>query len=347
MKRRDFITVAAAESASIPVLAAAQSTAAPQDKPRGELPSSLPRSGRSGPMAPATGLILANLRGSGGPRLAVRIEHGLLDVTVAANALGFSIPQSTDELISAGEGQLRQCMATALASHRDEWFVSEDSALFAPCISNPQKIVCVGLNYRRHAREIGMAEPKVPILFNKFNNAITHHRASVPTRGLPGNHFDYEVELVVVMGRRCVDVSEEHALDHVFGYCTGNDFSERSYQLITSQWVAGKSSDGFAPLGPYLVSADLVGDPNQLKLETRVNGELRQSSNTSDFIFNCQQIISYCSRLFPLEPGDIIFTGTPEGVILGMPKERQVWLKPGDKVATTIEKLGTLEINVA
>ncbi|HXY21355.1 MAG TPA: fumarylacetoacetate hydrolase family protein, partial [Burkholderiaceae bacterium] len=120
-----------------------------------------------------------------------------------------------------------------------------------------------------------------------------------------------------------------------------------TYQMITSQWVAGKTSDGFAPIGPYLVSADLVGNPNALKLETRVNGELRQSSNTSDFIFNCQQIISYCSHLFPLEPGDIIFTGTPEGVILGMPKERQVWLQAGDKVVTTSEKLGSLEIIVA
>jgi 2-keto-4-pentenoate hydratase/2-oxohepta-3-ene-1,7-dioic acid hydratase in catechol pathway len=115
---------------------------------------------------------------------------------------------------------------------------------------------------------------------------------------------------------------------------------------MTSQWVAGKSSDGFAPLGPYLVSADLVGDPNALPIETRVNGELRQSSSTADFIFNCQQIIAYTSRLFPLEPGDIIYTGTPEGVILGMPKERQVWLKSGDKVVTTVGPLGALEITV-
>lgn len=347
MKRREFITVATAGGAGIPVLAAAQASVGSQATERGALPDALPRSGRSGPPLPSTGLILANLRGREAPRLAVRVEHGLLEATLAASALGFSVPQCTDALISDGEGQLRQCMAKALASQPQKWIVSEEAAQFAPCVSNPQKIICVGLNYRRHAREVGMAEPKVPILFNKFNNALTHHRASVPTRGLPGNHFDYEGELVVVIGRRCVDVSEEQALDYVFGYCTGNDFSERSYQMITSQWVAGKTSDGFAPLGPYLVSADLVGDPNQLKLETRVNGELRQSSNTSDFIFNCQQIVAYCSRLFPLEPGDIIFTGTPEGVILGMPKERQVWLKPGDKVVTTIEKLGALEITVA
>jgi len=341
------MTVAAAGGAGIPVLAATQSVSSSQEA--GDVPARqpLPQSGRSGPQSLPTGLILANLRGAGAPRLAVRVEEGLLDVTRAASALGLSVPQCTDELISAGEGQLRKCLSLALASHREQWIVPEETAPFAPCVTNPQKIICVGLNYRRHAREVGMPEPKVPILFTKFNNALTHHRASVPTKGLPGNHFDYEVELVVVIGRRCVDVAEEQALNYVFGYCTGNDFSERSYQLITSQWVAGKTSDGFAPLGPYLVGADLVGDPNQLKLETRVNGELRQSSNTSDFIFNCQQIISYCSRLFPLEPGDIIFTGTPEGVILGMPKERQVWLKPGDQVVTTIEKLGSLQITVA
>lgn len=306
----------------------------------------LPQSGRDGPAAPATGMILANLRGPDGPRLAVRVEHGLLDITVAARALGMAVPRHTDALISDGPGQLAACIAAATAAHRAEWTLGETQALFAPAVSNPQKIVCVGLNYRRHAREIGMPEPKVPILFNKFNNALTHHGATVPTAGLPGNHFDYECELVIVMGRRCVNVAQADALDYVFGYCTGNDFSERSYQLITSQWVAGKSSDGFAPLGPYLVTADLVGDPNALKIETHVNGQLRQSSSTADFIFNCQQIIAFASRLFPLEPGDIIYTGTPEGVILGMPKERQVWLKPGDKVVTTVEKLGALEITV-
>ena len=347
MKRRAFITAAAAGGAAIPVLTASSSpSGSPQTdtEPRSE---PLPRSGRSGPRKPATGLVLANLREDGAARLAVRVADGLLDVTRAASALHLAVPQCTDELIDSGEGDLRQCMTLALESDRDKWIVSEDAALFAPCVTNPQKIICIGLNYRRHAREVGLPEPKVPILFNKFNNALTHHRASVPTRGLPGSHFDYECELVVVMGRRCVDVAEDGALDYVFGYCTGNDFSERSYQMITSQWVAGKTSDGFAPIGPYLVSADLVGNPNSLQLETRVNGEVRQSSNTSDFIFNCQQLISYCSRLFPLEPGDIIFTGTPEGVILGMPKERQVWLKPGDRVVTTIEKLGSLEITVS
>ncbi len=298
------------------------------------------------PLASTSGLKLANLRGPDGPRLAVSTGAGLLEVTRAAHHMGFSVPQTTDELIRDGAGQLHECLAAVQAERAGDWRIAEADAPFAPAVVHPQKIVCVGLNYRRHASEIGMAEPAVPILFNKFNNALTHHRAVVPTAGLPGNHFDYEGELVIVIGKRCVAVGEGHALDHVHGYCTGIDFSERSYQLITSQWLAGKSSDGFAPLGPYLVSADLVGDPNALKLETRVNGELRQSSSTADFIFNCQQIIAFTSHLFPLEPGDLIYTGTPEGVVLGMPKGRQVWLQTGDRVVTTIEKLGSLQITV-
>ncbi len=349
MKRRAFIT-AAAGGAGLPLLAAAQSggarSAAAGSPASASRPDPLPPSGRNGPDVPAAGLTVANLRGPDGPRLAVRTDRGLVDITAAARSLGYSVPATTDALVNHGEGQLRACLSAALQHKSGRWLVPEADALFAPAVTNPQKIICVGLNYRRHAREIGMAEPKVPILFNKFNNALTHHRAVVPTEGLPGNHFDYEVELVIVMGRRCVSVSEEHALDHVYGYCTGNDFSERSYQLITSQWMSGKSSDGFAPLGPFLVSANLVGNPNALKLETYVNGERRQSSSTSDFIFNCQQIIAFASRLFPLEPGDIIYTGTPEGVVLGMPKDRQVWLKTGDRVLTTIEKLGALEITV-
>jgi 2-keto-4-pentenoate hydratase/2-oxohepta-3-ene-1,7-dioic acid hydratase in catechol pathway len=300
-----------------------------------------------GPGAPpAGGLILANLRSAGGPRLAVRLDHGLLDARAAAQSLGLAVPRDTDALIAEGLGQLAACIAAAANDGRGRWMLAENQAPFAPAVTRPGKIVCVGLNYRGHAREIGMPEPTVPPLFTKYNNALTHHGATVPTAGLPGNHFDYECELVIVIGRHCRNVSESAALEYVFGYCTGNDFSERSSQLATSQWLAGKSSDGFAPLGPYLVGAALVGDPNALALETRVNGVLRQSSNTADFIFNCQQVIAYASRLFPLEPGDILFTGTPEGVVLGMPPQHQAWLRPGDTVVTTVEKLGSLQVTV-
>jgi 2-keto-4-pentenoate hydratase/2-oxohepta-3-ene-1,7-dioic acid hydratase in catechol pathway len=159
--------------------------------------------------------------------------------------------------------------------------------------------------------------------------------------------FDYEAELVIVIGRQARNVSEADAAKYIFGYCTGNDFTARDLQRVSSQWMLGKALDGSAPIGPYLVTADQVPDPNRLEIECRVNGEVRQSSNTADMVFNCKQLVSYISRYFTLKPGDLIFTGTPEGVIAGYPKDKQVWLKPGDKVVTSIEKLGELTFTLS
>jgi 2-keto-4-pentenoate hydratase/2-oxohepta-3-ene-1,7-dioic acid hydratase in catechol pathway len=161
--------------------------------------------------------------------------------------------------------------------------------------------------------------------------------------------FDYETELLIVIGKACRNVAEADALNYIAGYCTSNDFSSRDLQLElpAGQWMIGKTLDDFAPIGPYFVSADQVGDPNKLKIETRVNGELRQSSNTADFIFNTQQIVAYISKHWTLEPGDIIFTGTPQGVIAGKPKDKQVWLKAGDEIVSSIEKLGDLKFRLA
>jgi 2-keto-4-pentenoate hydratase/2-oxohepta-3-ene-1,7-dioic acid hydratase in catechol pathway len=185
------------------------------------------------------------------------------------------------------------------------------------------------------------------VLFNKYNNALLHHGGTIKLPAAVATKFDYEIELVIVMGREARSVSEADALNYVAGYCTGNDFSARDLQFDTGgQWMVGKTSDGFAPLGPYFVTADQV-DPNNLNLECRVNGETRQSSNTRDMIYNCQQLISYTSVRISLRPGDIIFTGTPEGVIWGMPKEKQVWLKAGDKIACSLEKLGELKFDLA
>ena len=151
---------------------------------------------------------------------------------------------------------------------------------------------------------------------------------------------------VVAVQIRAASVSEAEALSYVFGYCNGNDFSVRDLQRRSSQWMIGKTCDGCAPIGPYLVTADQVPNPNNLKIEGTVNGEVRQSSNTSDMVFSCAQLVSYASKLMTLEAGDIIFTGTPEGVIAGYPKEKQVWLKPGDKITMTIEKLGELKFSL-
>ena len=208
-------------------------------------------------------------------------------------------------------------------------------------MTNPEKIVCIGLNYRRHAAETGNPVPKMPILFNKFNTALNNHGGTIGVSEEDARNFDYEAELVIVIGRTARSVSEADAANYIFGYCVGNDFTARDLQSRSSQWMLGKTLDGSGPLGPWLVTADQV-DGDNLKIECRVNGKVVQSSNTSDMVFNCRQLVSYVSRYMTLKPGDIIFTGTPEGVIAGKKKEEQVWLKAGDKLVTSIEKLGDL-----
>ncbi len=294
------------------------------------------------------GMTLTTLRRGDGFGLGIKTDRGILDVRKAAATYGMSAPSTVDDLLRRGNaGALAQLVQRACAApDARALFVDETRAEFGPCITSPAKIVCIGLNYRRHAAETGLPIPPVPILFSKYNNALGHHRGTVYVSRVPAEQFDYEAELVIVMGRTARNVSAAEALSYVFGYCVGNDFSARDLQMKTSQWLVGKTSDGFAPIGPYLVSADQVPDPNNLRIECRVNGELRQSSNTGDMIFGCAELIAYMSRYFPLDPGDLIFTGTPEGVILGYPKDKQVWLKPGDRVSTTIERLGTLEFTV-
>ena len=185
--------------------------------------------------------------------------------------------------------------------------------------------------------------PTSPIIFSKFNNALAAHNQKIP---LPKNaeKIDYEAELVIVMGKEAVNVSKEDALSYVFGYTVGNDLSARDLQFRTSQWLLGKSCDSFAPIGPYLVTADEL-DPNSLDISCKVNGSLRQSANTKDMIFDCATIISDLSQHMTLKPGDIIFSGTPDGVILGYPEEKQEWLKSTDIVEISIENIGTL-VNV-
>jgi 2-keto-4-pentenoate hydratase/2-oxohepta-3-ene-1,7-dioic acid hydratase in catechol pathway len=217
---------------------------------------------------------------------------------------------------------------------------SESELQLAPCVPQPGKIIAVGLNYRRHANETGAAIPQTPILFSKFNNTLAAPGQPVVLPHV-ATQYDYEVELGVVIGRRAAYVDREHALDYVLGYCTANDLSARDLQMRTSQWLLGKSLDGFCPVGPYIVTRDEVPDPQQLELRTWVNGELRQNSSTADMIFSVQEIVSYASQYMTLDPGDLIITGTPEGVILGMPEPR-TWLKPGDEVAVEVQGLGRL-----
>jgi 2-keto-4-pentenoate hydratase/2-oxohepta-3-ene-1,7-dioic acid hydratase in catechol pathway len=215
--------------------------------------------------------------------------------------------------------------------------VSSEARL-GPCICRPSKIVCIGLNYRDHAAESGMELPKEPVIFFKSttalcgpNDDLTIPRNSVKT--------DWEVELSVIVGKTASYVSEDRALDHVAGYALHNDYSERTFQLERGgQWVKGKSCDTFAPLGPYLATPEEIGDPGALDMWLNVNGEKRQKSNTSNLVFGVATLVSYLSQFMTLLPGDVISTGTPGGVGLGMKPPQ--FLKPGDVVTLGIAGLG-------
>jgi 2-keto-4-pentenoate hydratase/2-oxohepta-3-ene-1,7-dioic acid hydratase in catechol pathway len=221
--------------------------------------------------------------------------------------------------------------------------IDNDNRLGSP-LFRPSKIVCVGLNYAKHAKESGMDVPEEPVLFFKASSAIIGPYDSI-TIPKGSEKSDWEVELAVVIGNKASYVSEKDALSHIAGYVLHNDVSERSYQLERSgQWVKGKSCDTFAPIGPFIATPDEIGDPNNLNLWLKLNGEEMQNSNTSDFIFNIQQVVSYISQFMTLLPGDIISTGTPFGVGLGLNPPR--YLKDGDVIELGIDGLGSLKTNM-
>jgi 2-keto-4-pentenoate hydratase/2-oxohepta-3-ene-1,7-dioic acid hydratase in catechol pathway len=296
----------------------------------------------------AHGLTLLNIKRDGQFRLAAKTQWGILDVAQASKALHMHAPSTMDEMLQNQNGASVNALIKAAANPKGGYklFFREDRLEYGPVVTRPEKIICVGLNYRRHAAVAGQTLPAQPILFNKYNNALSGHYAQIH---LPpdARKFDYGVSLVIVMGKEAKNVSAQEALSHVAGYSIGNDLSARDLQLEANggQWMIGKTLDQFAPLGPYLVTADQV-NPDTLMLECRVNGETRQSSSTRDLIFPTAQLISYISRYITLKPGDIIFTGTPEGVIQTRPKGKQVWLKRGDQVTCSVEKLGELQFQL-
>jgi 2-keto-4-pentenoate hydratase/2-oxohepta-3-ene-1,7-dioic acid hydratase in catechol pathway len=280
--------------------------------------------------------------------LGVKTDEGILDVPLAARLLNMHAPATMDDLLQHEDGPSLNALVDAAFKSRTalKAWIKEETIAYGPVVTRPEKIVCIGLNYRRHAEEIGAPIPKEPVLFSKFNVALNHHNGSIKLPVEVAKKFDYEIELVIVMGKEARNVSETDALSYVAGYATGNDFTARDLQLETGgQWLIGKTPDQFAPLGPYLVTADQI-DPDNLKIECRVNDETRQSSNTNDMIHHNRKLISYVSHYVTLRPGDIIFTGTPEGVIQGKPKDKQVWLKAGDKIACSVEKLGELKFDL-
>jgi 2,4-didehydro-3-deoxy-L-rhamnonate hydrolase len=214
--------------------------------------------------------------------------------------------------------------------------------LLAP-VPRPGKIICVGLNYRDHAKETGAAIPSEPILFSKFASSVVGPGADVLVPP-ESDEVDYEAELAVVIGRRASRVAAADALGHVAGYACANDVSSRSLQFLSGQWLLGKAIDTFLPLGPYLVTADDVPDPQALGIRCLVNGEPRQSSNTGEMVFSVAELIAYASRTITLEPGDVLVTGTPAGV--GMAADPPRYLRDGDRVRVEIDGLGELENTV-
>ena len=270
-------------------------------------------------------------------RLGVKVKNGIMDIAQVSDAYSLGVPKTIEQIIAAGKSVTEKLQKYAEST---SFLIDEDNIVYAPCVTNPEKIICIGLNYLDHANESKMEIPLSPVVFSKFSNALAGNKQEIL---LPINakQFDYEAELVIVIGKTAESVSRENAMSYIFGYTIGNDLSARDLQFRTGQWLLGKTCNGFAPIGPYLVTADEV-NPSDLEISCRVNGELRQQGNTKNMIFDCAYIVSYLSQHMTLKPGDIIFTGTPAGVILGYPEGKRVWLKSGDEVSVSIEKIGAL-----
>ena len=262
-------------------------------------------------------------------------KQGLqLDNGKRINVSAFGEDYNENFFGNSGVNRLREWLKDNLDSCPE---VSDQIRLGSP-VARPSKLICVGLNYAKHAAESGMDTPKEPVLFFKATSAIVGPFDDVV---IPKNSIktDWEVELAVVIGKKASYVSKENALDHVAGYVLHNDYSERAFQIERGgQWVKGKSCDTFAPLGPFVATADEIKDPNNLQLWLKLNGELMQNSNTEDFVFDVQTLVSYISEFMTLLPGDVISTGTPAGVGMGLNPQR--YLKPGDVVELGIEGLG-------
>jgi 2-keto-4-pentenoate hydratase/2-oxohepta-3-ene-1,7-dioic acid hydratase in catechol pathway len=276
---------------------------------------------------------LLNFYLNGEKKLGVKTDRGILNAT---DATGVTPDAFIDDAAS------RDKVARWLdADGKTAEALDEGSLKTAPCVAHSTKIVGVGLNYCEYMINQKCAKPEFPHLFPKYPEAVRGQGDPVI---LPFNsdQVDFEGELAVVIGKKARLVDEEHALDYVLGYTNANDMSSRDFQNATTSWVPGKCCDGFAPIGPYLVTADEVKDPNNLQVKAWVNGELRQNFNTSDMIRNVKFLISGITKFFTLNPGDIILTGTSIGIIMCDPEDKRVWLKDGDLLEVEIEGFGRL-----
>ena len=272
---------------------------------------------------------LCNIKVDGEMRLAVVTDRGVVDAAAAGCAL------SMEDLLAGADRAPLEAIAA------DASLPVVEAPVYANVVGRIGKLLCVGLNYKAHAMNAGFALPEYPVLFSKFADALVP--GGVPVE-LPAweSSYDYEAELVIVMGKTAWNVSEAEAMDCVFGYTCGNDLSCRDPQMRSGQWLIGKTMPGFAPCGPCIVTADSFDPEQPHAIKSYVNQEPRQNGDVTDMIFHCAQIVSSASHYMKLRPGDLIFTGTPSGVALEGGHSKYPWLKPGDSVDVEIEGIGTL-----
>ena len=270
------------------------------------------------------------------PRVGVVTDDGIVDLAESAPEL----PTEMTALLAAGEPALRRAAAAVSAARAR---IPLDSVRLAPPILRPPKFLAVGLNYADHVAEAGLETPKLPTLFNKQSTCVAGPTDPVHMPRV-SSALDYEGELGFVVGRRCRHVPREHAHEVIAGYLVVNDVSVRDWQLRIPTWTMGKSFDTHGPIGPWITTADEVGDPHSLRVRTWVNEELRQDSSTKNLIFDCFAIVEHLSTAFTLEPGDVVATGTPGGV--GIARKPPKLLSIGDVVRVEIDGLGTLENRV-
>ena len=286
---------------------------------------------------------LVNFVKNGKNTLGILTDRGVADVSEISGA---NAPSTMREALAMGrEESVRALSAAAVRAVR---FLGAEEIEYAPVVDDPEKILCVGKNYVAHAAEVPELfdyERTAPDIFAKFRNTLVGHGGTVRLNPNSKKH-DYEAEIAVVIGRRASNVSAGEALGYVFGYTLANDISARDLQKAASQWTTGKTCDTFCPLGPCLVTAEEIAY-DRLLLTGYKNGELRQTGRSGDMIYSIPYIVSFLSRCCTLEPGDVILTGTPAGVIFGRPEGEQDWLKAGDELTVHVDEIGTLCVSVS
>ena len=280
-------------------------------------------------------------------RLGVQVDERCLDLTAAhrAGQLDFLTAALLEDVIHQENGipDLEGRLASVDLNSLEGFTIPLSEVQPRPPVLHPQKIIGIGLNYRDHAQEVGRKEPKAPLLFAMFANAIIGHNEAIVIPAIT-QKVDYEAELGVIIGRRGRHVPIEKAVDYVAGYTIVNDVSARDLQSADSQWIRGKSFDTFAPMGPCMVPTSVLGDGDGLDIQLRLNGQTMQKSNTRHLIFKVPDLISYISGVMTIEPGDVISTGTPGGV--GFKHDPPAFLQPGDVVEIDLEGIGTLRNTV-